>query len=193
MKTKDKIIKYYIRNSDGEHEYEIVSYGFDVICSGMITLIVLIVVGYLLGCETEIWIYLICHMLIAHNTGGYHATTRLRCLFFTTFTCLVIIYISNKLWGYMHVEGVFISCVIYVLLVLKVAPVEHPNKKLEQSIMIASRKKSLVYLIIVSSMIIVFWKINRRIACVLWLNVTEIIISMIIGKGVYHIDEGESF
>ena len=184
MKTKDKIIKYYIRNSDGEHEYEIVSYGFDVICSGMITLAVLMVLGYLLGYVVEIWIYFICHIFIVRSTGGYHAATKLGCLFLTTVTCLAIAYISNKLWICMSAWVVFVSYVIYIFLVLKIAPVEHPNKKLEQSIMIASRKKSLVYLIIVSAMIIIFWKINRRIACVLWLNVTEIIISMIIGKGV---------
>ena len=80
-----------------------------------------------------------------------------------------------------------------MFLIWKSAPVEHPHKKLDELTMKANRKKSFVYTLTMFVVIMIFWNIDRRVACVFWLNITEIIILMLVGKEVYRHDERKGF
>ena len=128
---RENLIYYFIKESNEDHDCEVVAYGLDVIGSGIITFMVLMTIGWISHCLKEALVYIFCHLLVARSTGGYHAATRLRCLGLTTTMCLLIICITDHIWS--------------------------------------------------------------RISIAFWLNITEIIILMLVGKEVYRHDEREGF
>ena len=127
------------------------------------------------------------------KNSGYHANTRLGCLGLTTTMCLLIICITDHIWSRISIWGVCISWLFFMFLIWKSAPVEHPHKKLDELTMKTNRKKSFVYTLTMFVVIMIFWNIDRRVACALWLNITEIIILMLVGKEVYRHDERKGF
>ena len=190
---RENLINYFIKESKEDHDCEVVAYGLDVIGSGIITFMVLMTIGWISHCLKETLVYIICHLLVARSTGGYHAATRLRCLGLTTTMCILIICITDHIWSRISIWGVCISWLFFMFLIWKSAPVEHPHKKLDELTMKTNRKKSFVYTLTMFVVIMIFWNIDRRVACALWLNITEIIILMLVGKEVYRHDERKGF
>lgn len=189
----NNLSNYLIKKSNENHDREVIAYGLDVIRSGIITFIFLMTIGGISHRLKETLLYIICHLFVARSTGGYHAKTRSRCLILTTMMYLLIISIADKIWCQIPIGIVCISCLIYMILILSCAPVEHPHKKLDELTIRTNRKKSVIYTLTMFVLVMIFWNIDRRVACLFWLNITEIIILMLIGKEVYHHVERNDF
>lgn len=81
-------------------------------------------------------------------------------------------------------EWILLSLPLLFILVYILAPVQHRNKPLSKRILIRNRKLARVLDIVESILIILLVNEFKEIACTLWIVKLEIIISMIIGKGV---------
>lgn len=186
------LIQNLIQASGEEHDCEVVAYGMDAIGSGLVTFAVLMLSGWASHHLPETLVYIVCHFLAARAMGGYHAHTRLGCLALTVSICFLGIWVSDMIWVWIPVWGIAVSYILCLFCVFRFAPAEHPDKELDEDTRRKNRNRSLFYMTVAGFVVMIFWNINRRTACVFWVNMTEIVISMIIGKEVYGHGEGKS-
>lgn len=76
-----------------------------------------------------------------------------------------------------------------IALIIIFAPAEHAEKPLSTLKYYRNKKVAVVEGILISGIIIVLFRINRYYSFVIFINFIEIIISMLIGKGVKEIYE----
>lgn len=119
-------------------------------------------------------------------TGGYHARTPIGCIGITIMTWKVVLYYS-AIWMKIDILFWFILFGIYAILVCKFAPVLHPNKaRFGEVITVKQRIEVVVRLVMGYILIIVFWNTQKQeYAGILMMSISEIIISMLIGKEIY--------
>jgi accessory gene regulator B len=180
-----QIIKKLVDLSEEDHDYEVIAYGIDALCSGVFSMGVLLIAGVIFHLLPETVIYIMCNYLLARSTGRYHATTRFRCHVITFI--LWGITIGCAYWSVAHIPVCFvgITFIISILCIFLWAPVEHPDKPLDCDTRIKNKRKSVLYVMLFGILIIIFWNVDRIISYVFWTNITEIVIAMIIGKEVY--------
>lgn len=186
------MIQKLIQASGEEHDCEVVAYGMDAIGSGLIAFVVLMMLGWVSHHLPETLVYLVCHLLAARAMGGYHAHTRLGCFVLTVEIWFLCIWVSDMIWAWISVWGIVAIWMMEFLCVFWFAPVEHPDKKLDEGTRRKNRNRSLLYMVFASFVIMIFWNVDRKAVCVFWVNMTEIVISMIIGKEVYVHGKGKS-
>lgn len=179
------MVQNLIRISGESHDSEVVAYGMDVIYSGLAALLLLLLTGWASHHLPETLVYIVSHFLLVRVMGGYHAHTRLGCLLLTSAMCFLCIWISDMVWDTVSAGNIAVSYIVYFFCVFRLAPAEHSNKKLSRDTYRKNRKRSLVYMAAAYLVVMIFWITDRRMACAFWVNITEIVISMIIGKEVY--------
>lgn len=179
------MVQNLIRISGENHDSEVIAYGMDVIYSGLAALLLLLLTGWASHHLPETLVYIVSHFLFVRVMGGYHAHTRTGCLLLTAATCFLCTWISDMVWNMVSAGFIVVSYIFYFYCVFRLAPAEHPNKKLGRETWRKNRKRSLVYMAAALLVIIIFWTLDRRMACVFWVNISEIVISMITGKEVY--------
>lgn len=101
-------------------------------------------------------------------------------------TWKVVLYYSG-IWMKINILFWFILFAIYTILVFKFAPVLHPNKaRFGEVITVKQRIGVVVRLVMGYILIIVFWNTQKQeYAGILMMSISEIIISMLIGKEIY--------
>jgi accessory gene regulator B len=186
------LIKKIIDLSGETHDYEVVAYGLDAICSGILSMGILIALGVGFHVLRETLIFIACNFLLARATGKYHATTRFRCHVLTIALWGVSITASHWCYDRIPWECMMATYIIYMIAVLRWAPVEHPQKPLDSDVLQKNKRRSVIYMIISGILIMIFWNIEKKLSYVLWINITEIIITMIIGKEAYQNEHDKS-
>lgn len=172
--------------SGKEYDEDIIEYGFIVIRNGILSIAVILILGIIENRIQETLIYLVCNLLIYTKVGGYHARTPLGCIGITIMTWKVVLYYSG-IWMKINILFWFILFAIYTILVFKFAPVLHPNKaRFGEVITVKQRIGVVVRLVMGYILIIVFWNTQKQeYAGILMMSISEIIISMLIGKEIY--------
>lgn len=116
--------------------------------------------------------------------GGYHCNSRKCCMGVTIMMWVICASLSFPFSIEIQNEWILLSLPLLFILVYILAPVQHRNKPLSKRILIRNRKLARVLDIVESILIILLVNEFKEIACTLWIVKLEIIISMIIGKGV---------
>lgn len=113
-----------------EEEKEVCAYGMELIISGIISVVLVLIIGLITG---NIWyaiVYNIMMIVIRRYTGGYHADTHLGC---NICYCGVFLISLIILRIQLLVKGDVLTWIIaaagYLIIVLN-APLEHHNKRL---------------------------------------------------------------
>ena len=69
------MIEKLIRNSGCEYDEEIIKYGLITLCHGMLTMLILFILGILSNRVWETVLYLLNSFFVYTKIGGYHAKT----------------------------------------------------------------------------------------------------------------------
>lgn len=144
-----------------ELEIEIYRYGFEILISTILGLLITITIGILLRMFFLSVLYYVIFVSVRQLTGGYHATSYLKCnLLFSAVTLytlgMVKISYMNDLYTITK-HGLIL--VVVMLSVWKYAPVENPNKPLTESHMIRNHKISLILIAVLGVL-----------SCILYVN-----------------------
>lgn len=133
-----RITRAFIRKFHIEEEsWDLYYLGIEVITTTVLTSLLIIACGILLNNCVGSMAFLLCFMTLRGYAGGYHARTRLRCLFATIF-CYVCS--AGMMKGLLSVDGIWQALMILsglvlaVVLFVKYAPVVHPRKKIHEEI-----------------------------------------------------------
>lgn len=168
--------------------FDIVQLGVEVIISTIVNLLGVFAIGIFLGMFLQSVFFIICFMTIRNYSGGYHATTRIRCNI-TLWIITLLVLICLKAVAYYN----FSLCIIGILLsgccLLGIGPLENKHKPLSANIRSINQK----YLIILFGA----WSVAAIVLYNFWTMVsmtiilTEIVISilLIIEKGRYYYEK----
>lgn len=172
--------------SGREYDREIIKYGLIAMGNGVLSVLIILMCGVIEKRVFESFIYLFCNLVIYTKIGGYHARTPLGCTVLTIVTWKIAVF-CNQVW--LNAQPVFwiLACEIYIILVWRNAPVLHPNKARFGEVITQRQKlETISRLLLGYVLIIVFWSIHRQdYASIFMMSISEIIISMLVGKEVY--------
>ena len=149
------------------------AYGLDIIISSAFEIISILVISVFLHNFLETVVFFGCFIPLRIYAGGYHAKTRLRCLFVSIIVYMIfttIIYITPaKVYFKLCLLLSFISLVVVFVL----APIIHSNKNVNKIEKRYYRKKSLIVCFTETSMILIL---------VLMLSKNRFVFSMALGQ-----------
>lgn len=138
-----------------EEEQELYIYGFFMLLSQLMYLVLACIFGLILGCLVESVIFYIAFQFIRRYAGGYHAATETRCEILSTLSimaCIVIIKLS-KIYDFQNV--LLIISAISSLCIFFLCPLDTPEKPLSDKEFKYFRKISWIVLFVIVVAIIV--------------------------------------
>lgn len=95
-----QFIRYYITESSiirNEDDMEIIKYGMKIFGTSILTSLIIVILGILLGQPLTAIIYLSILILLRRNTGGYHSKTYPGCLLITSINFIIIVLLEKNL------------------------------------------------------------------------------------------------
>lgn len=180
-----KQLESYIANYLEENEnLEVITYGMEILLEGFLTIMVLGTLGIITNYIKETVIFLICSILGIGTLGGYHCNTLKSCIVLTIFLWFTTIKFVDLFTSIIDCIGIGNMEFLLVSVVLALAPAEHINKPLEKALKIKLKVAAVCECLFAILLITIFCNVDQRLAGILLINVTEVVISMIIGKGV---------
>lgn len=154
--------KLLTKGSITEDERELYIYGFFMLLSHLMYLVLACIFGLLFKCFIESIVYYVAFQFIRKYAGGYHAATETRCEILSTLSIIVSIGII-KLSKIYDIKTIFLLVtLISMVLIFCLCPLDTPEKPLSKKEFKYFRKISWIILLVISSVIIVsyFFKFN---------------------------------
>lgn len=140
-----------------EDEIEIYQYGLEMIASTIVNCLIVVVLGIIMKELLAAVLFLIMFAIIRTSSGGYHADTYLKCnsIFAICLLCVLfwVKYASSFYSIWCHL--IFIS--IYIMLIIKYAPVENPNKPLTPDQLKRCKLCCVIYGIVLTAVSLILW------------------------------------
>ena len=116
-----------LQSTMDKDEIEVISYGIKIIETSILTSLVIILIGMIMGQTVSAIIYLSVLILFRRNISGYHSKTYLGCLFITSLNFIIIV-ILEKLLSQNLKEVIGILFIIYSTIRIYIAkPMVHKN------------------------------------------------------------------
>lgn len=123
---------FFIRqNVVAEEQREIYEYGFELSISSIIGILIVLGIGIVSGKFWESVVFYIVFCFTRLFTGGFHASTYLRCKI--TFTGVLLVVLGTD-WLLREIESYYWLVLHFysLIIVCQFAPVENPNKELSK-------------------------------------------------------------
>ena len=154
--------KLLTKGSITEDERELYIYGFFMLLSHLMYLVLACIFGLLFKCFIESIIFYVAFQFMRRYAGGYHAATETRCEILSTLSIVASIGIIklSKIYDFKTIL-LFIT-VVSMVLIFFLCPLDTPEKPLSEKEFKYFRKISWIILLVISSIIIVsyFFKFN---------------------------------
>lgn len=112
-------------------DMDIYQYGFEIFIDSFLEIIMLLLLGILWRKLPETVAFVGTFAILRRYTGGYHASTKTRCVLLTIAIYAVNIGISGVLWRGKE-YWILALAMIGALIIWMSAPVSHTNKKLDK-------------------------------------------------------------
>lgn len=110
---------------------EVYHYGMEVLLSSFLNIFWILLIGAATHSFSSSIVFLICFILLRQCTGGWHASSHFMCNAVSCFTYLSILLISQITENILTLPAAVFLLGICFLLTVRFAPVEHPNKKIQ--------------------------------------------------------------
>ncbi len=147
--------KLLVNGAITEEQQELYIYGFFMLLSQLMYLILACIFGLIFGCAFESIIFYIAFQFIRRHAGGYHAATETRCEILSTLSilaCVAVIRLS-KTYGIQTI--LLIISAVSAICIFFLCPLDTPEKPLSDKEYKYFRKVSWLILLIISVAIIV--------------------------------------
>lgn len=160
-----------------KEEADIYTYGYEAVFSGLLDLLLVLAAGILFHCLDRALVFFAMFVSVRMYTGGYHADTYLRCKLIMLLILLTVLWISAMQFPLTAI------CLLTILLILTVyfqAPIEHPNKPLDESEKKKYHRYSLILSLLWGAAAIVLYFIRTELAAVIAVTAFSITMLMVI-------------
>lgn len=126
----NQLVKHKIISEDAQDVYK---YGVEIIISSLIGFIIVVLVGIIFKALLQAMIFYVIFVALRSMTGGFHATTYLRCnIIFSLVSLFTILFSKAASEIQLSVEIITLFFLPAVAIFLWLAPVENPNKPIEE-------------------------------------------------------------
>lgn len=152
--------------SISEDEQELYIYGFFMMLSSLMYLILACFLGCILGCVLESIVFYIAFQFIRRYAGGYHASTETRCEVMSTLSilaCIVVIRLSKT---YDFQFALLVVSAVSAVCIAVLCPLDTPEKPLSEKEFKYFRKISCLILSAISIVVILSYFVRLK-----WLQI----------------------
>lgn len=152
--------------SISEDEQELYIYGFFMMLSSLMYLILACFLGCILGCVLESIVFYIAFQFIRRYAGGYHASTETRCEVMSTLSilaCIVVIRLSKT---YDFQFALLVVSAVSAVCIAVLCPLDTPEKPLSEKEFKYFRKISCLILSAISIVVIISYFVRLK-----WLQI----------------------
>lgn len=118
--------------SISEDEQELYIYGFFMLLSSLMYLILACFLGLVFGCIAESLVFFIAFQFIRRYAGGYHTKTEIRCTVASSLSMAICIAVINLSKLYTIKNALLILALISAACILFLCPIDTPEKPLSQ-------------------------------------------------------------
>lgn len=147
----DFILRFLLRQNvieNGEDSIAYCRYGIEITISSLFNVLLIIIIGLLFGLVIDSIVFLVIFINMRRYTGGYHASTYLRCntTLCISFTALCFIMKAIIISDYYLV--LFLTVLIHILsfcIIVIFSPLENENKPLTDNLKRINHIKSIVF------------------------------------------------
>ncbi|MBQ9110321.1 MAG: accessory gene regulator B family protein [Oscillospiraceae bacterium] len=160
-----------------KEEADIYIYGYEAVLSGLVDFLLVLAAGILFHCLDRALVFFAMFISVRMYTGGYHADTYLRCKLIMVMLLLAVLWIATMKLPLTAI------CLLMILLILTVyfqAPVEHPNKPLDEAEKKKYHRYSLILSLLWGAAAIVLYFIRMDLAAAIAVTAFSITMLMVI-------------
>ena len=157
-----------------EERKEIYVYGYQILFSSFFGIVTVLIMSFLLHKEAEGILFLCLFILTRQFTGGFHAKHFYTCFIAFTGTFLCILFFQAYFIKFDYFLYYLFMIIIYVVTVLKYAPMEHSNKPLTEEVRKNSRINSCVLSIVWILLFVFLYRFYHELAIVVVLTLASI-------------------
>ena len=132
----NSIIRFLINNKAIDHNEDEVAfykYGIEISLSSIIGISLILLLGFILNNIPASLIYLSMFILIRTITGGFHASTYIKCNLLTSTGFILVLYLSLLMNGYINRLFILGAYILSIAIIVYKAPVENNNKPISSS------------------------------------------------------------
>lgn len=161
---------------------DVYRYGFEIIVSSVLGMFAVIIIGIALSSAIESILFLICLIFLRRYTGGYHASSYLKCNL-----TLVCSYILSLVFysGLKDKKDIFIVLIAIMFLpsfyvIIKYSPVENIHKSITYEEKKTYKINSVVLFLIYYMFSIILTSININLGMFVFIVTSLVIVAIII-------------
>lgn len=132
-RLSERIVKCLLKQSDiKDDEQDLYQYGFFILLSQILYLIIACIIGILLGAFFESIIFYIAFQFIRRYAGGYHASTETRCEVMSTLSILACIGVIRLSKTYDFQFALLVVSIVSAVSIAVLCPLDTPEKPLSE-------------------------------------------------------------
>ena len=136
------------KNRLSQEQVEVCAYGLEVLLSDCIVLSITLFIALVVNALIYTVLLLSTFILLRSQTGGFHASSHLRCnsIYFIAYILAIITikYMPDSAIVY----SVLVLGLVALLAVLRYSPLEHPNKPVSSKKKVKYRKTSIIFAVV---------------------------------------------
>lgn len=117
-----------LKNVIIEDHFDVYVYGFELLISSISSTVLIFLIGLLTHNILQTIAFLVTFILLRQFSGGYHANTYGVCFVVTLSVFGLVLLLANHIQ--IHLTAFWVLSVIGTFLLIGVAPIENPNKKI---------------------------------------------------------------
>lgn len=157
------LTSFFVRTTDSkEVDKDIIAYGLEMLISTFITTILTLACGILFHRFAETLVFLVFFCPLRERAGGLHAKNYIRCTCTFLSLYLFVLGLDMVLTFYQLTMLLYISVILFGIVIYVIAPVEAANKPLTQNEKVYYRKQSRLLLLLEMFAIIIGTALNIR-------------------------------
>jgi Membrane protein putatively involved in post-translational modification of the autoinducing quorum-sensing peptide len=179
----DYIVDFLLRKKViSQENREIYIYGYQIIISSVSGVIIIIIIGTMLKCLFESFIFLGVFILTRQCSGGYHAKTFLKCCLLFVSSYLAILVLEQFMIDKITIYHIICLMLVYIFTILKYAPIENKNKKLLDKNKALNRKKSIVISLFWLFVVIELYPLSHKLSLLIVLTLILVTVYILIAE-----------
>ena len=177
-------IALFLRDNDivDDETSQVCQYGFEIIISTLVGFLLVVFLGICFGELSSAILFYILFVGVRLSTGGYHATTHLRCKLLLCVCCSFTILSTILFIDYYNLKVQTVIILLYFFTVLLFSPIEHKNAPLDSFTMKRNRIVSIIVSFILATTIMLGYYEFKKIAMVSSLTLLVVALLMMLSK-----------
>lgn len=138
-----------------KEDEEVYAYGMELLYSSILNIVLAVIIAISTNTVFPTTAFLMTFIIIRQYIGGYHAKTHLGCMSILAVVLCCFVILTRCILEQHEIWISMLSVVSSIILILRFAPVEHPNKPLSDNEKLRLRKRGIISVFIVFVLVFV--------------------------------------